>query len=487
MITTLPTLSYNPTGFVWAEDFHSSAYTRQRAFPRIDLQDLILWDTFEKEIDDAITTRMSAMNIPLDAEYDIGSLPKTQRRVRNEENVRREADVRLHHLVEEVLGILGIQGEFCTPDIGNNHIIGEPDFSWLREPTRHPKVVVRVSVISCFQQALIFVEQVEYKTKWVAPLEDLPAHFQCRAQKIPRQAQQSIDAVFQLYGYMTFNENRYGILSNLEWAWFFQQVETPDGQGKTLQCYGPIGLHSGHSPSMLKAFVGTILLAETASSTWFHNSPSSGKVPPSRYFGTSPTAIHNRDAAIADAQSYRSVVMAGSYEVLPLDPRLCYFHRSFVRHAPQRGCTLKATLAGVKRLRAGGNLDVFCKIVDLFQRGDALEALDMEVRNYATLQDLQGKVIPRVHGYYDIWGLLRLLALEDVGTAIPEDGPIDTWTRRLMKSALARIHSAGYVHNDIARRNFCKRGKMVFLVDLEALAEGSPVEMAAELAQIDEL
>src|SRR5258708_7597266 len=60
MITTLPTLSYNPTGFVWAKDFHSSAYTRQRAFPRIDLQDLILWDTFEKEINNAITTRMSA-------------------------------------------------------------------------------------------------------------------------------------------------------------------------------------------------------------------------------------------------------------------------------------------------------------------------------------------------------------------------------------------------------------------------------------------
>ena len=141
----------------------------------------------------------------------------------------------------------------------------------------------------------------------------------------------------------------------------------------------------------------------------------------------------------------------------------------------------------MRRLRTGGDLHVFCKIVDLFQRGDALDALDTKVRNYATLQDLQGIVIPRVHGYYDVWGLLRLLALEDVGTAIPEDGPIKTRTRRQMKSALARIHWAGYVHGDIARRNFCKRGNRVFLVDLETLAEGSPVEMAAELAQIDEL
>jgi tRNA A-37 threonylcarbamoyl transferase component Bud32 len=56
-----------------------------------------------------------------------------------------------------------------------------------------------------------------------------------------------------------------------------------------------------------------------------------------------------------------------------------------------------------------------------------------------------------------------------------------------MKSALARIHSAGYVHGDIARRNFCKKANMVFLVDLETLAAESPDEMEAELADIDVL
>jgi hypothetical protein len=59
---------------------------------------------------------------------------------------------------------------------------------------------------------------------------------------------------------------------------------------------------------------------------------------------------------------------------------------------------------------------------------------------------VQGIVIPSVHGYYDILGLLRLLALEDVGIVIPEHTPISTRTGTLMKSTLARIHSAGYVH-----------------------------------------
>jgi hypothetical protein len=233
---------------------------------------------------------------------------------------------------------------------------------------------------------------------------------------------------------------------------------------------------------MLKAFVGIILLAEI-SSTWFDTSPASASAPPGRYFSVSQSAT--RDAAIARAHSYHPTVVDGSYQVLPLDLRLCHFHRTSVRHAPQRGCTVRATL--VRGVFAGGNLNVFCKIVDLFQRGDSIDPLDTEVRNYATLQNLQGVVIPRVRGYYDVWGLLRLLALEDVGTPIPEDGPIDTRTREKMKSALARIHSAGYVHGDIARRNFCKKAGVVFLVDLETLAVGSPVEMEAELADIEAL
>ena len=141
---------------------------------------------------------------------------------------------------------------------------------------------------------------------------------------------------------MTFNEIKYGICSNIQYAWFFQRVETADGEVKTLQYYGPININVGsvQSPSMLKAFVGIILLAEI-SSTWFHTSASA---PPGRYFGVSQTATRIRDAAIARAHSYHSTLVDGSYQVLPLDPRLCHFHRTSVRHAPRRGCTVRATL-----------------------------------------------------------------------------------------------------------------------------------------------
>ena len=152
MKTTLPTLSYKPTGFLWSEDVHSTSYTKGRAYPRTDLEHFVRWDTFETEINQAIASRMSAMGISSGREYDIGSLPKKRSLVRCEEGVRQEARIQLHDLVVEVLDILGIEGEFSMPVSGNNQIVGEPDFYWLRDSTMHPKVVVRVSMISVFDR-----------------------------------------------------------------------------------------------------------------------------------------------------------------------------------------------------------------------------------------------------------------------------------------------------------------------------------------------
>jgi len=60
---------------------------------------------------------------------------------------------------------------------------------------------------------------------------------------------------------MTFNNNKYGALSNWTRAWFLRRVET-DGR-KTLEYAGPIELQgSASSLSMLKALVGLVLLSQ---------------------------------------------------------------------------------------------------------------------------------------------------------------------------------------------------------------------------------
>ena len=69
-------------------------------------------------------------------------------------------------------------------------------------------------------------------------------------------------------------------------------LRTADHKGRTLQYYGPIDfdVDSVHTPRMLKAYVSTILLPETAS-IWFHTSVSNIKSPPYQYFKSSNTTI----------------------------------------------------------------------------------------------------------------------------------------------------------------------------------------------------
>jgi hypothetical protein len=98
--------------------------------------------------------------------------------------------------------------------------------------------------------------------------------------------QQSLDALEQVYGYMTFNDNKFGILTNWQRAWFLRRTETP--QRKTLEFY-LVELDGPNSPiSMLKAWVGMVLLAND---NWFYASPALySPPPPARQFVSSNAA-----------------------------------------------------------------------------------------------------------------------------------------------------------------------------------------------------
>ena len=134
-------------GFVWSTGNHSSPYSKNRAHPRTDLEELLPWDRFVVDIDHAINTCMNAQQIAPGTQMDIGVMPKQRRIVKNEEIARAEAMIQLHDLVVEVLKYLGIDGQFEPSCAGENQVIGEPDFSWLHG-SLHPKVVVRLSLSS---------------------------------------------------------------------------------------------------------------------------------------------------------------------------------------------------------------------------------------------------------------------------------------------------------------------------------------------------
>ena len=286
-------------------------------------------------------------------------------------------------------------------------------------------------------------------------------------------SRQSLDALQQLYGYMTFNEIKFGVLTNWKRTWFLRRAETPER--KTLE-YFLLELDAPTVPiSMLKAWVGMTLLAER---NWFYASPTISTVPTDRHFRTTRDALAKWTQAIDAAANYYALPIDGQYPCLPLDFRLCHFEKSSIRIGAQ-GCVVIAHLLPTH----GRDLEAICKVVDILQYPAAGESLETEASVYACLKDLQGHAIPTLHGFYEVWGILRLLALADVGQAVPESEEIKYTTRQKMREALQLLHDQGYIHGDIARRNFCraKNGKVV-LIDLENCRrlEGSEDEKRAE-------
>jgi hypothetical protein len=69
---------------------------------------------------------------------------------------------------------------------------------------------------------------------------DLKIFFNLSKQDRDQNARQSVDALEQIYGYMTFNHGRFGALGNWKRLYFLRQVECSNR--KTLQYFGPIEL-----------------------------------------------------------------------------------------------------------------------------------------------------------------------------------------------------------------------------------------------------
>ncbi|KAF8800896.1 hypothetical protein BYT27DRAFT_7245473 [Phlegmacium glaucopus] len=444
MQTTLPDLPFTNYGqAILNPTFHSSTKTAPRKHSRTDLTNLDIWTSFPNDIHQVIQSATNRANLP-PAPFTVGGSTKT-RVVQTEEKIRAHAMVELHERVEEVVS-------------GGNATTGDPDFSWVAGGMQpHPKLVV------------------EYKAWWVVDLVDLPAAFKGTCNGI--QSRQSLESLEQIYGYMTFNNNRFGILTNWQRAWFLRRAETD--HRKTLE-YFVVELDELNPPiSMLKAWIGMVLLAED---DWFYTSPTPSTPPPARNFGDTKTAWR-RMRAIHIAEDYKSRPVNGEYQCLPLDFHLCVFDLSSARRGAN-GCTVNAQF-----LQSSGHLPVVCKVVDVLRYPDTEALLKDEMLAYAALQGLQGRVIPVLYGFYEVWGILHVLALQPVGDAIPEDESIDVILRKKMKASLKHIHNAGYIHGDIARRNFCTTlcGD-VFLVDLERCRPAAnQSDLDDEMNEVDNL
>lgn len=288
----------------------------------------------------------------------------------------------------------------------------------------------------------------------------------------------TLEALDQIYGYMTFNNNKFGILTSWTHALLLRRAETPDR--KCLEYYIVELEDLSSSISMLKAWVGVVLLAHD---DWLHASPTLCDSPPNRRFGISATGQKAQQKAFKRAEEFNMTPISGTYKRRTLDFCLCDFDLSSARERAG-GCIVWGRLLQ----SITNSLDVVFKVVDACRYPDAPEVLQDEANVYAALYKLQGRVIPMVYGLYEVWGILQILALQPVGIALSDQDKISRATLKKMKSALQSLHNAGFVHGDITRSNFCQSENGVFLVDLmHCRPSADQAEMADEMAKVDAL
>jgi len=67
---------------------------------------------------------------------------------------------------------------------------------------------------------------------------------------------------------------------------------------------------------------------------------------------------------------------------------------------------------------------------------DATDLLKQEACTYMALYNLQGHAVPKLYSFYEVWGILQLLALEPIGNPILEDEPINQALHEKIKAVL---------------------------------------------------
>ena len=117
---------------------------------------------------------------------------------------------------------------------------------------------------------------------------------------------------------------------------------------------------------------------------------------------------------------------------------------------PNRGVVSKGSCASVISGSIYGKENLKFKIFDSFNNPQALEICYQEIKIYLSLEFLQGKVIPKFYGFFNLYGFL-ILALEDCGIPVPETEYPSL--KMKIEKALQAIKIAGVEHHDLECRN----------------------------------
>jgi hypothetical protein len=219
-------------------------------------------------------------------------------------------------------------------------------------------------------------------------------------------------AICQLWGYMTVNNLRYGILSTFNET-FFLKREFCDDQGvSTLQISSGVRIGNPHIPIVGALCYFTSLVLESHLYTSPYSTPSLPRkkpVPLNKYEVANVDLLDFRFSTPTDFKAHH--VLAGQYD-----------HKK-----PALFKLLDTTKSGLRSM------------------------FFTELEAYKRLDELQGGLIPTLEQSFLISTFLLAFEIEDCGNPITSTQLHKVYDK--VVRALKLIHAKGVVHGDIALRN----------------------------------
>jgi len=375
----------------------SSSSSTNPSKPRTDLNRIENWERFERDIIDSFYSAVNPAKI-MPARLDVLPVPEVDvTPCSSEKAVEKHAHKFVYDHVRNALRELGIVDGYFADSAGSE-ICGDPDISFLVIDEKPSK-----PLLVC-----------EWKTPWAVALDDIMKSY--------RQSVNVQNAVNQLYGYMTFNYTRYGILSNWTHTWFFRRGRPNDDQGGILQIYGPVSWEARSRSSLLICYCA-IIAASHRDGNWLYASPTSSPGPT-------------------------------GYQHLRLKPFVPFGKMSC------KDCHIifsKILARGRRSVILLGKLDncigLVFKAYDVTKSYDAQREYENEYKAYEMLEKLHGSAIPQYYGRGELWGILRIIVMDYVGKQVDEK-KWDAKFRAAAKDLVKKVNDHGIIHGDIRRDNF---------------------------------
>jgi serine/threonine protein kinase len=226
--------------------------------------------------------------------------------------------------------------------------------------------------------------------------------------------------VSQLWGYLSANHLRYGVITTFSQTYFFRRMESSSSSASRMEVTPAISLSSGPLPIYLAWFHFLTLLKDD----FLYTSPFSSPMI------TRKSVKEN----------------CNQYEPIRIQLGQIYFDSPFAFGGSSSVTTGKISLVGAQF----GNKSFVLKVFDGSKDPEAKELFQREILAYQLLESLQGKCIPQFYCALIASEFVFILVLEKIENTL---NTILVSTQGTLKDAFRGIHSCGVIQNDVALRN----------------------------------